>query len=178
MAAGAVVGFVVGVADALDFFSAPWAGLTIAAVDGHFLSKRGNFFGEGGLRFSAEAIDPESEGAAGGSVKCFPFLRVHFLRESDGGEFCGVQDFVGVGIAYPAEEAWIGEGALEGAIFVGECFAKGIEIAGEDFDSAGIDRTETVFASEDMQGSAVLDAGFGENEGAVGKIECGEIAAG
>jgi len=82
-----------------------------------------------------------------------------------------VKDFVGVGVADTTEKARIGEGALERAIFGGECFAKRIQIAGEDFDSAGIDGAETVFAGEDMQGSAVLDPGFREHERAIRKVE-------
>ena len=171
MAARAIVGFVVGIADALDFFSAPWAGLSVAAVNRHFFPKRGDFFGEGDLGFGAETIDPESESVARGGEESFPFLRVQFLREGDGGKFCGMQYFIGVGVADSAEEAWIGEGAFERAVFGGKCFAKRIQIAGENFDSAGVDGAETVFAGEDMQGGAVLGAGFGEHKGAIEKIE-------
>jgi hypothetical protein len=75
LATGAIVGFVVGVANALDFLSAGWAGLSVAAVNGHFLSKRGDFFGEGGFGLRAQAFDPERESVARGGEERFPFLR-------------------------------------------------------------------------------------------------------
>jgi hypothetical protein len=85
------------------------------------------------------------------------------VRERDGRKFCGVQNFVGVGVANSAEQARIGEGSLEGAVFGGERVAERVEIAGEDFDSSGIDGIEAAFASEHVQRSAVLGAGFGED---------------
>ena len=178
LAAGAVVGFVVGVANALDFFSTGHAGLSIAAVNGHLFSKCGDFFGEGGFGFGAEAFDPEGESVARGGEKRFPFIRFQLVCEGDGRKFCCVQNFVGVGVADSAEQARIGEGSLERTVFGGKCVAKRVEIAGEDFDSAGVDGIETVFACEDMQRGAMLCSGFGKHERTVGEFERGEISAG
>jgi len=68
LAAGAIVGFVVGVANALDFFSTSQTGLAEAAVDLHVWVKGGYLFGERGCRFRAEAIYPELDGVARRSV--------------------------------------------------------------------------------------------------------------
>jgi hypothetical protein len=59
LALGAVVGLVVGVADALYGLAAGWAGLSEAAVDGHVAAEGGDLLGKvsGGLR--VEAVDPE-----------------------------------------------------------------------------------------------------------------------
>jgi hypothetical protein len=50
------------------------------------------------------------------------------VGERDGRELGGVQDLVGVGVADAADEARIGEGALEGAVFRGEGGAEAGEI--------------------------------------------------
>ncbi len=88
-----------------------------------------------------------------------------------------MQDFIGVSVADSAEEARVGEGSLERAVFGGECFAKRIQAAREDFDAAGVDGIETVFSREYVQRGAVFCAGFGKHEGTVGKLERGEISA-
>ncbi len=56
---------------------------------------------------------------------------------------------------------------------------KAFRSAGEDFDAAGVDGLEALFATQDVRGGAALCAGFGEDQRAVGKIEGGEgVAAG
>ena len=71
---GAVVGFVVGVADALDGLAAGGAGLAEAAVDGHVFAEGGDFFGEGFGGFGVEAVDPELERVAGGGEEALPLV--------------------------------------------------------------------------------------------------------
>jgi hypothetical protein len=100
------------------------------------------------------------------------------VGEGDGRQPSCVQDFVRIGVADSAEEAGIGEGALERAVFCGECIAEGTQIAGEDFDSTGIDGLQAVLAGEDMQRGAMFGAGFGEYESAVRELESSEISAG
>jgi hypothetical protein len=175
LAVRAVVGFIVGVADALNFVAAAWAGLAIASVNGHVWSKRGHFFWEICGGFGAEFFDPERKRVARSGEECLPLGRLQFVCDRDGREFGGVEDFVGVGVADPAENARIGERAFESAIFGGERGAKGIEIGGENFQATGIDGAETVFTNEKMQRCAMLGAGFGEDQRAVGKIEGGKI---
>ena len=157
LAAGAVVGFVVGVADALDFCAAAGAGLAVAAVDGHAFAEGGHFFGEFVFGFGAESGDPVFEGVARGGVESLRFLPgVSLLGEDDGRELGGVEDFVGVGVADAAEEARVGEGALEGVVFVGEGGARSVEVGGENVDAAGVERGEAGFVADEVEGGAAF----------------------
>src|SRR5438270_6149332 len=121
LAAGTVVGFVVGVANALDSFSTSEAGLAVAAMDLHIWAKGGHFFGKGGGRFCAETIDPELNGIAGGGVQSFPFLWLQLVSLGDGRELRSVQNLIGIGVADTAEDARVGQRTLERAIFGCQC---------------------------------------------------------
>jgi hypothetical protein len=179
LAMGAVVGLVVGVADALDGLAAAGAGLAIAAMNGHFRTEGGDFLREALLGFSAEAVDPESESGAGGGEEAVPVFGLKFGGKREGRELGCVEDFVGVGIADAADETGIGKGALEGAVFGGESGAEASEVGREDFDTAGIEVAEGLIAADEMEGGAALGAGFREDERAGGEIEGGEgVAAG
>ena len=50
-----------------------------------------------------------------------------------------MEDLVGVGVADAGEDARVGEGSLEGAVFFGQRGAEGCEVGGEDVDAAGVD---------------------------------------
>jgi hypothetical protein len=56
---GAVVGFVVCVANALDLLAAAGTGQIEATVDGHFGTEGGDLLREAFVGLGAEAIDPE-----------------------------------------------------------------------------------------------------------------------
>lgn len=86
-----------------------------------------------------------------------------------------MEDLVGVGVADAAEDARVGEGSLEGAVFCSECGAEACEVGGEDVDAAGVYGLHVFFVAKEVDGGAALRTGFGEDEGAVGKIEGGEI---
>src|SRR3989441_10866169 len=58
LAGGAIVGFVGGVTNALDFGVATRARLFVAAVNGHAFAKGGHVFGEFTACFRAEALGP------------------------------------------------------------------------------------------------------------------------
>ncbi len=174
---GAVVGLVVGVADALDGLAASGAGLAEASVDGHIFAEGGDFFGEGLSGFGVEAVDPELEGFASGGEEALPLLGGEFVGEEDGREAGGVEDLVGVGVADAGEDARVGEGSLEGAVFGGEGGAEAFEVGGEDVDSSGVDFFGGGLVGEEVEGGSALGAGFGKDEGAIGKVECGEVVA-
>ena len=173
----AVVGFVVCVADALDWRAASGARLTEAAMDGHFRAECSYFFWESVLGFGVEAIDPELERLPGRFEEPLPFRLAQFACQRDRRELGGIQDFVRVGVADAAEDARIGEGSLEGAVFLGESLAKHFQIAGEDFDAAGVHGFERGFSGYDMQRGAPLGACFRKYKRAVGEVESGEIVA-
>ena len=69
LADGAVVGLVVGVADALDRRAALGAREIEAAVDGHLGTEGGDLLGEFGGCFGVEAVDPGLQGCACGNVE-------------------------------------------------------------------------------------------------------------
>ena len=59
-----------------------------------------------------------------------------------------MQDLVGIGVADAADEARIGERALEGAVLRGERGAKRVEVGGENVDAARIDEPQSLFAAD------------------------------
>ena len=71
----AVVRFVIGVANAQDFFAAHGARQSVAAVYGHVFAECGDLFGEAGIRFGFEALHPEFESGACGFEQPLPILR-------------------------------------------------------------------------------------------------------
>ena len=62
LAFGAVVGFIAGVADALNFRAADGAWLAIASMDGHFGAKGSDLFRKAGTGLAAEPFDPVAQG--------------------------------------------------------------------------------------------------------------------
>ena len=140
MAGWAIVGFVVGVADALNFGGAPRAGLFVAAVNGHAFAEGGDFFREFVGGFSAQPIGPLREAGTDGFEEALDFGHAEFLGERERRKFGFPENFVGVGVADAAEEARVGEGALErmvgGEKPGGELFGSSVE----NFEAAGIER--------------------------------------
>ena len=152
----AVVGFVVGVTDALDGGAAAGAGLAEATVRGHVFAEGSDFFGEGLRCFGVEAVNPELQGVARCNVKPLPLLFGEFVSLQDRGEMGGMEDLVGVGVANAGEDAWVGEGSFEGAVFGGENRAEGCEVGGEDtvreeIQAAGVDLFRGGFVGEEME---------------------------
>src|SRR5438552_10288654 len=89
-----------------------------------------------------------------------------------------MKDFIRIRVADPADHARIGKSSLERAVFERKRVAKRAEIARKDVDSSRVNGTQAFLAGEHMQRCAVLCAGFGQNERAVGKIEgCQTVAA-
>ena len=129
----------------------------------------GNF----SLASDERRVDPDGQRGAGGGEEALPLFRLELVGERDGREAGGVEDFVGVGVAHAADEARIGEGALEGAIFEGEGGAEGVEsrFRRKDFDAAGIDVAEGLLAAEEMERGAAFGAGFSEDERAGRKVK-------
>ena len=72
------------------------------------------------------------------SEEAFPLLRLQFVRERDGRELRGVQDFVRVSVADATQQTRIRKRSLQRAIFGRERGAKRGKVAREDVDSAGV----------------------------------------
>ncbi len=81
---GAVVGFVIGIANALDLLAAPWTRLVEAAVHGHLGTKSGDFFREALFGLGAQALNPEGESGTRGSEEAFPLVGLELVGESNG----------------------------------------------------------------------------------------------
>lgn len=176
LASRTVVGFVAGVTDALDFAAATRARFFITAVDGHVFTERGNFFGEFSSGFGAKVIGPVRERGTDGFVEALDFGNGELLGERERRELSFPEDFVGIGVADATEEARVGEGALESVVGGEKDGGELLEIGVEDFEAAGIERAEAVFAGDDVKRGALLGASFGPEKRAVGKIEGGEAA--
>jgi hypothetical protein len=127
LASWTVVGFVVCVADALDGCGAARAGLEIAAVRGHVGAEGGYFFGELELGFCIEAVYPGLERGTGGDVEAGELFGGKLTCLGERRELSGVEDLVRVGVADAGEDSWVGQGALEGAVFCGEGLLEGFE---------------------------------------------------
>src|SRR6266566_2095229 len=94
LACRAVVGFVVGVANALDGGSADWAGLLVAAMDRHPVFERAHLLWELRSRIRAQLLDPPSRGRSRGVVQSRDFRVAQFSRQLERGELRGVQDLI------------------------------------------------------------------------------------
>jgi hypothetical protein len=164
LASGAVVGFVGGVTDALDFGVAARTGKFVAAVDGHAVAEGGNFFGEFAGGFGAEASGPACEAGADGFVQALDFGNGELLRERERRKLGFEENFVGISVAYAAEEARVGEGALESVVGGEKRGGKLLGSGVKDFEAAGIERAEAAFAMDDVERSALLGAGFGPEQ--------------
>lgn len=178
LAGSAVIGLVGSVANALDFSAATRAGKLVAAVNSHAVSESGDFFGEFAGGFGAEEICPAREAGADGFEESLDFGDGEFLREGDRREPGFPKDFVGVSVADAAEEARVGEGALERVVGGEKDGRELLESGVEDFETARIETVEAVFAGDDVKRGALLRAGFGPEEGAVREVEGGEAARG
>src|SRR5579864_4091330 len=171
LASGAVIRFVVRIANPKNFLSAPRTRLSVAAVNRHAFAKRGHLFGKGGFRLRAQPVDPEPQGLARRREQSFRFLRLQLMRERDGRKLGRVQDLIGIRVADAAQQARIGKSSLQRAIFDRERGAERGEMTREDVNSPGIDGAQAFLAAEDMQRCAALGAGFGKHERTAGKIE-------
>ena len=100
------------------------AGLAEAAMDGHLGTECGDALREFFLASATRrSIQRASVARVAAKRRC-PFFGLELVGERDGRESRGVENLVGVGVAHAADEARIGEGALEGAVFQGERRAK------------------------------------------------------
>src|SRR5712664_2530672 len=113
LAARAVVGLVVRVDDTLDRRAAHRAGFAKSSVHRHDLAKGGDFLRKIRARLLAQPLGPSGERCPrriAESLHLGPGKRLN-LRER--GELRPVQDLVRIGVADSAEQARVGEGALQ-----------------------------------------------------------------
>ena len=176
LAGGAIVGLVGGVTDALDFGVAARTRLLVTAVNGHAFAKGGDIFGEFIACFRAEAVEPASERGTGGSEEALDLRHGELVGQREGRKPGFEQNFIGIGIADAAEQARVGEGALQSVVRGEKNGGKARRIGIEHLEAAGIQGAKAVFASDDVERGALLRAGFGPQKSTGGKIKCGEAA--
>src|SRR5262249_40694754 len=114
LAGGAVVGLVLCVHDALNWRAADGAGLPVAAVDGHVVAECRHLLGEAVADLVPYPRRELEQRRPGGGMQASHLLLAELLRELHRREASRVQDLVGVGVADPAQDARIGQRALEG----------------------------------------------------------------
>jgi hypothetical protein len=109
LAARAIVGLLVGVANAQDLVSTARTGFAITAMDRHVFAEGRHLFREFGLRFGAKPIRPRLQCSLCRLKQPLPLFGIQFVRQGDGRELGRVQDFIGIGIANPAHQPGVGE---------------------------------------------------------------------
>jgi hypothetical protein len=81
------------------------------------------------------------------------------------------EDFVGVGIADAAEQAWIAKGAFQSVIGRRENFREARKVGIKHFQSTGIKGAKIGFSGHDVKRGAFLGSGFSPEKCSVGKVE-------
>ena len=158
LAARAVVGLVVGVADALDGGAADRARLPVAAVHRHVRAKGGHLLGEVVAVVGAQPGDPVGKRRAGRLVQARDLFRRELVGHGERRQARAVQDLVGIGVADAAEQARVGERALERVVLAGERAAERREVDREHLEAARVVRRERVFAPHEVQRCPLLRA--------------------
>src|SRR5260370_37465363 len=176
LAGGAIVGFVGGVTNALDFGVATRTRLFVAAVNGHAFAKGGDIFGEILARLRAEAVEPANERGTGGCEEALDLRHGELVGQREGRKPGFEQNFIRIGIADAAEQARVGEGALQSVVRGEKNRGKARRIGAEHFDATGIESAKAVFSGDDVERSALLRAGFRPEKSSGGKIKCGKAA--
>ena len=114
---------------------------------------------------SARRRSVHSESVARGRRRAAQSPRVERVAQLERREPRAVQDLVGVGVADAAEEARIGEGALERVALAREGLAElPRRVAPSDLEAAAIERCEPGLALHDVQRRPPLGARLGEHQ--------------
>src|SRR3981189_1440208 len=88
-----------------------------------------------------------------------------------------MQNLIGVCVANTAEDARISQSPFERTVLGNKRCPKCVKIACKDVNAAGINGTQALFVTENMQGGASLCTSFCKNKRAVGKVKCRETIA-
>ncbi len=170
LAARAVVRLVVGVDDALHRRTAIGARQAEAAMHRHRRVKGGDLLRPvAGL--AREARRPLGECRLRRLEKALDRRSVDRTRQRQRRQARAMQDLVGISVADAAEEARIGERALDGVVLGDEAGREGLAGRRHDVDAAGVERRQRGAAGDDVQRRAPLLAGLGEGERAAVELE-------
>ena len=103
LAARAVVGLVVGVADPLYGGAADRARFAEPAVDGHARAERRDFLGKAVAGLGAESLDPFEENLTRGGIEPLDLARAPASARGPAARAGAMEDLVGIGVADAAE---------------------------------------------------------------------------
>src|SRR5579871_5285737 len=175
LAAGAIVGFFIGVPNPQNLFAAPRTRQPVASVHGHVFAERGDLLRKTLLRLCAQLVDPAPQSLPRRIEQPLPLLVSKFVRLRYGGKLRRVQDFIGIGVADAVDHPRIGQRPLEGVVLRRQCCSKCRKVRREHVNTARIELAEIRFAAYDVQRGAMLASGLGQHQRSIGKIERREI---
>ena len=152
------------------------ARLAEAAVDGHAVAEGGHLFREAVAGLAAQALGPVVQRLRASRRTAVAISAwSSSLRQRQRRQAGGVQDLVGVGVADAVEQLRIGEGALERVILARQRGAR--TRRGRRSSTSrppGSCCGERRLAAHEVQRRALLRAGLGKRQRAVGKAKRGQ----
>src|SRR5690348_2173258 len=86
-----------------------------------------------------------------------------------------MQYLVRIGITDTTENVLVGERTLQGVIGRAQHGGEGVAAGVEHLDSAGVERLQAGFATDNVKRGAALRARLGQREPSVVKLECGQL---
>ena len=175
LADGTVVCLIRGEDDPLNRRSTRGARLSMFSVDRHFGTKRGHLFGKPFPHLLAKSLGPVEQSAPRRFEEGFDLGLGELLSERHRRESRAVENLIGVRVSDPAEQSRIRERAAQRVIAQGQPLAEGGKIAGEEIETSRIERAECVAPLDDVERSALLRSGFGEEESAGCEVEGREL---
>lgn len=97
-------------------------------MDRHPFAKGGDGLRKPVSVLAAQALDPLVQDRTGRVKERFDLVLLKLSRERDRREPRTMQDFVGIGVADAAEQARVGQGALDRVGLPGQCLPKSWQI--------------------------------------------------
>ncbi len=137
----------------------------------HFLAKCGDVFRKFVAGLRAQSLRPLEQRLASGMVEPNLLLLAELKGKLDRREFRAVKQLIRIGIANAAEQAGIGQSALEGVVFASERGPEALGVGVHHFKSAAIEGIDQAPAAHQVEGGSFLRAGLGEQQRAVREIE-------
>ena len=130
----------------------------------HLGTERRDLLGKPVAGLATQALGPFDQDRPAGVVEARELAVVELVVHADRGQAGAVQNLVGVRVADAAQEARIGERALERVALAEEDVTKLREVRLQDLEPERRERGEPVGAAHEVQRGALLRAGFGQEQ--------------
>ncbi|SPE25976.1 hypothetical protein SBA2_270086 [Acidobacteriia bacterium SbA2] len=177
LAARAVVGLVVGVANAQHFGAAARARLAVPPVHGHGGAKCRHSFRETAAGFLSQSLGPIPERLPGGFVEARDLLAGQPAGECGGRELGNVQYLIGIRVADAAHEMRIGERALERVVLGREARRELFEAGLKHLEPARVEAGELLRACHHVNRGPLARSRLAERQAAGIEIERRHVPA-